>query len=48
MKLRKEPVKPKKLPNVGQFTLLYRKGMPLSWKQFMIDASYWYGTLDED
>lgn len=47
MTLRTKPIRPKKLPNTARFTIMYRKGMPISWKQFLMDAAYWHGSLEE-
>src|SRR5262249_46791938 len=37
MKLYAQPVKPKSLPPTLRLTLAYAKGMPLSWKQYLLD-----------
>lgn len=47
MKLLSTPVKPKKLPDTMRLCMTYQKGMPMSWKQWMTDIEYWYGTLDQ-
>jgi 5-methylcytosine-specific restriction endonuclease McrA len=46
MKLRTIPVRPKKLPDM-RFTLIWKKGMPESWKTWVRDFQYWNGELDE-
>lgn len=45
MRLVKKPVKPKYVSSMGRFTILYEEGMPISWKQFLIDAAYWEGSI---
>ncbi len=47
MRLRTVPMKPKKLPATVQLLLGWRPGMPGAWRQWMRDASYWHGALDE-
>lgn len=47
MKLRSVPVRPKKLPEM-RFTLIWRKGMPQSWTNWVRDIVYWNGELDSD
>lgn len=46
MVLRTLPVRPKKLPD-ARFTLVWRKGMPDSWKTWARDFVYWNGELEE-
>ncbi|MDQ3263997.1 MAG: HNH endonuclease [Myxococcota bacterium] len=41
------PVKPKKLPDALRLTFVYERGMPLSWKKFLRDVTYWHGELEE-
>ena len=48
MKLRTAPVKPKKLPDTLRLTLTFQKGMPVGWKTWLRDMTYWHGSLDED
>ena len=48
MKLTTAPVKPKKLPDTLRFTITFEKGMPLTWKSWLRDMTYWHGSLDED
>ena len=47
MKLRSTPVKPKKLPEGFRVTLTFRTGMPLEWKSWLRDFTYWNGELAE-
>lgn len=47
MKLRSTPAKPKKLPESFRVTLTFRKGMPLEWKSWLRDFTYWNGELVE-
>ena len=47
MRLRTTPVRPKRLPDV-RITLVWRKGMPESWKSWVRDFVYWNGELDND
>ncbi len=47
MALRSTPVKPKKLPETVQLTFIQDKGMPLSWRKFLRDVSYWHTELEE-
>ncbi len=47
MRLRTTPVRPKRLPDV-RITLVWRKGMPESWKSWVRDFIYWNGELDND
>lgn len=47
MKLRCPPVKPKKLPETFRMTLLFKQGMPESWRAFLRSYSYWHGELEE-
>lgn len=46
MKLLSIPVKPKKLPEM-RITIVWRKGMPTDWAQWLTDAVYWNGELEE-
>jgi 5-methylcytosine-specific restriction endonuclease McrA len=48
MRLRVEPVKPKKLPDTISLTFTWREGMPDGWKSWLRDMSYWHGELDAD
>lgn len=47
MRLKIVPVKPKSLPGGMSFMLTYRKGMPFSWSQYMLDISYWNTALED-
>lgn len=47
MHLAQEPVKPKKLQDVG-LELAFEEGMPESWRAWLRDASYWTGELEHD
>jgi len=47
MKLRSVPVKPKRLPDTFRVTFTFKKGMPVSWRAFLRDYSYWNSTLEE-
>lgn len=47
MRLRTTPVRPKRLPDV-RITLVWRKGMPESWKSWVRSFVYWNGELDND
>ena len=47
MHLRVKPVRPKSLPNVFTFTMAWREGMPLSWKDFMASYQYWNSEIEE-
>lgn len=45
MHLRSTPVRPKKLPDM-RITIVWRKGMPESWKSWVRDFQYWNGELE--
>ena len=47
MALRSVPVKPKKLPETVQLTFIQDKGLPVSWRKFLRDVSYWHTELEE-
>jgi 5-methylcytosine-specific restriction endonuclease McrA len=47
MRLLSTPVKPKKLPDMAR-QIVYRDGMPEAWKNWLRDAVYWDGALEED
>jgi 5-methylcytosine-specific restriction endonuclease McrA len=47
MKLATRPVKPARLPDALRLTLSFQKGMPVSWKTWLRDLTYWHGSLDE-
>ena len=46
MRLAMVPVKPRSLPGNPDLTMTYQPGMPLPWKQFLRDVTYWHGELD--
>lgn len=48
MKLASVPEKPKKLPDTLRIAFRFEKGMPVSWKTWLRDLTYWHGSLDED
>ena len=48
MRLLSKPVRPKSLPSMGDPELTYRPSMPGSWRQYLRDAMYWTGALDEE
>ena len=48
MRLLSKPVRPKSLPERGNFDMAYRPSMPGSWKQYLRDAVYWDGELEHD
>lgn len=47
MRLRSQPVKPKKLPDTFRVTLSFSRGMPESWKTWVQTYAYWNTELDE-
>lgn len=47
MRLRSMPVKPKRLPDFRGFMIQFREGMPESWRDYLRDAVYWGGELEE-
>lgn len=42
------PVRPKKLPDHMHLTIRWRKGDPLSWKDWLASHHYWNSELDSD
>lgn len=44
MKLRSRPVKPKKLPDI-RVTVMWKPGMPESWRAWVRDYQYWNSEL---
>jgi 5-methylcytosine-specific restriction endonuclease McrA len=48
MRLLTKPVRPKSLPERGNFDMAYRSSMPGSWKQYLRDEVYWRGELEQD
>jgi len=47
MRLRVQPVRPKKLPDV-RVTVTWHPGMPDSWRTWVRDFQYWNGELQAD
>lgn len=47
MQLRSRPHRPKQLPDM-RITVVWRKGMPESWRSFCTDFAYWNGELEND
>lgn len=47
MKLLSTPVRPKKLPNHAHITVQWRKGDPVSWKDWLASHHYWNDALEE-
>jgi 5-methylcytosine-specific restriction endonuclease McrA len=45
--LKSMPVKPKTLPRSARVALQWDKGMPISWRAWLRDVTYWHGALDE-
>lgn len=48
MKLLRQPFKPQKLKDTFRFTFTWEKGQPLAWKNWLRDATYWHGELEQD
>ena len=48
MELLSVPVKPKTPPRAAELRFQWDKGMPVSWRAWMRDVTYWHGALDED
>jgi 5-methylcytosine-specific restriction endonuclease McrA len=49
MRLITKPVRPKKMPDTGgNFGMMYRPGMPESWKNYLRDHAYWNVELEHD
>jgi len=46
MRLRRKPFRPIHLPGQVSPALMWRDGMPPSWKSFLASVSYWHGKLD--
>lgn len=46
MKLMTEPVRPKKLPEHMNLTVMWRKGDPIEWKDWMRSMHYWNDELE--
>jgi 5-methylcytosine-specific restriction endonuclease McrA len=47
MHLRTRPSRPKKLPDV-KITIMWHKGMPQAWRNWLRDYQYWNGELEHD
>lgn len=47
MKLLSTPVRPKKLPESVHITIQWRKGDPVSWKDWLASHHYWNDALEE-
>ena len=47
MRLKTKPIRPKSLPNIYTFTMTWRDGMPLTWKDFMATYQYWNSDLED-
>jgi 5-methylcytosine-specific restriction endonuclease McrA len=47
MRLLSTPVRPKKLPDHAFMTIQWRKGDPLSWKDWLASHHYWNASLEE-
>ncbi len=48
MKLLSQPIKPASLPETVRITLGWQRGMPISWKSWLRDFTYWNGELESD
>jgi 5-methylcytosine-specific restriction endonuclease McrA len=48
MTLRTQPVRPAKLPDGVRITMAYQQGMPVAWRAWLRDLSYWNGELESD
>lgn len=48
MALLTAPARPKKLPNLPHLGLAYRPGMPEVWREWLQNAVYWEGELEND
>ncbi len=46
MQLLSTPTRPKKLPDHIRFTVMWRKGDPASWQQWLTSFSYWNAELE--
>lgn len=47
MRLLSTPVRPKKLPDHTYITIQWRKGDPLSWRDYLASHYYWNNELEE-
>lgn len=48
MRLAVAPFKPEKVSDVLRLSFTWEKGQPLSWKNWLRDATYWHGELEQD
>lgn len=48
MRLLSTPVKPKRLPDMGDYGMTYNQGMPEAWKTYLRSHAYWNVALEED
>jgi 5-methylcytosine-specific restriction endonuclease McrA len=48
MKLLSMPVRPKSLPDMGDFGMTYQAGMPEAWANYLRSHAYWNVALEED
>lgn len=48
MRLLSTPVKPKKLPDMGDQSMFYTPGMPKEWRAYLLDHAYWNVALEEE
>jgi 5-methylcytosine-specific restriction endonuclease McrA len=48
MELRSLPVKPTALPDTVRVTIGWQKGMPMVWRNWLRDYTYWNGELEHD
>lgn len=47
MGLRSKPVRPKHLPGADAAQLVWREGMPFSWRSYLHSVRYWHAALEE-
>lgn len=47
MRLLSTPVRPKKLPDHTHITIQWRKGDPLTWRDYLASHHYWNSELEE-
>jgi 5-methylcytosine-specific restriction endonuclease McrA len=48
MPLRRQPIRPAHDPNRWGSAVTWQLGMPLTWRQYLLDRHYWEGALDSD
>jgi 5-methylcytosine-specific restriction endonuclease McrA len=48
LRLQSNPVLPKRLPGGVRLTFTFHKGMPVSWRAWLLDMTYWNGELEND